>query len=50
MAEQGAIEFGSAATVSYDDRLQTYTGFLRLVKYSVTGIIILLVLMAIFLL
>jgi len=46
----GGVEIGVAASVDYADHQRTYRGFLTLLKYSMAGITILLVLMAFFLL
>jgi len=46
----GGVEIGVAASVDYADHERTYRGFLTLLKYSMTGITILLVVMAFFLL
>ncbi len=50
MAEQGTVELGVATGVDYTDHLHTYERFLKLVKYVTTGIVVLLILMAYFLL
>lgn len=50
MAEHGAVELGTATGVDFADHEKTYRGFLNLFKYCAAGIVILLVLMAIFLL
>lgn len=50
MAEHGAVEFGTATGVDYDDHLNTYRRFLSLTKWVSIGVIVLLVLMAFFLL
>jgi hypothetical protein len=47
---EGGVEIGVAAGVDYADHEGTYRGFLALLKYSMIGITIVLVLMAIFLL
>jgi hypothetical protein len=44
----GGVEIGVAASVDYADHERTYRGFLTLLKYSMTGIIVVLVLLAIF--
>ena len=49
MAEHGAVDVGSAAGASLAERQHTYRGFLGLIKYSLAGIAIVLILMAIFL-
>ena len=49
MAEHGALELGTATGTNYADYQRTYRGFLRLLKYCVGAIVIVLVLMAIFL-
>ena len=50
MAEQGTVELGVATGTDFADHLHTYQRFLKLVKYVSSGIVILLILMAIFLL
>ncbi len=50
MAEQGTVELGVATGTDYADHLHTYTSFLKLVKYVTTGIVVVLLLMAFFLL
>jgi hypothetical protein len=50
MAEQATVELGVATGTDYADHLHTYEGFLKLVKYVASGIVILLILMAYFLL
>ena len=50
MAEQGTVELGVATGTDYADHLHTYVGFLKLVKYVTAGIVVLLILMAMFLL
>ncbi len=50
MAEQATVELGVATGTDYADHLHTYEGFLKLVKYVASGIVILLILMAFFLL
>jgi hypothetical protein len=47
-ATQGAVEMGGVVDVG--DHVQTYEGFLKLVKYVTIGVVILLILMAFFLL
>ncbi|MEX0853250.1 MAG: aa3-type cytochrome c oxidase subunit IV [Bauldia sp.] len=49
MAEHGAAQIGTAAGTEYAEHERTYRGFLRLVKYSIAGIVVILVLMATFL-
>ena len=51
MAEHGALEVGSASTdkyspENYDARRQTYHGFLRLLRWSILGIALILVFLA----
>jgi hypothetical protein len=48
MAEHGALEAGSARTEDYSPenyaaRRRTYLGFLRLIKWSIVGIALVLV-------
>ncbi len=50
MAEQGTVELGVATGTNFADHLHTYRSFLKLVKYVASGIVVLLILMAIFLL
>jgi hypothetical protein len=50
MADHGAIEIGTATGNDYPAHLRAYEGFLGFVKYSIIGLVILLVLMAFFLL
>ncbi|HET7714858.1 MAG TPA: aa3-type cytochrome c oxidase subunit IV [Bauldia sp.] len=50
MAEHGAVEFGTATGVDYNDHLAAYRRFLTLTKWVAVGVIIVLVLMALFLL
>jgi hypothetical protein len=46
MADHGAAEIGTGGVVEYSDRLQTYQGFLRLLKWSIAGIVVLLAVLA----
>ena len=50
MADHGTVEIGTATGTDINDHLQTYQGFLNLLKYCMSGIVILLILMAYFLL
>ena len=50
MAEQGTVQLGIATGTDYADHLHTYESFLKLVKYVATGIVVVLLLMAFFLL
>jgi Bacterial aa3 type cytochrome c oxidase subunit IV len=50
MADHGTVELGVATGTDYADHLHTYQGFLRLVKYVTTGLVVLIILMAYFLL
>ncbi len=49
MAEHGATEVGTATAIDVANYERTYRGFLRLVKYCVAAVAIVLILMAIFL-
>jgi hypothetical protein len=50
MAEHhGTMEIGKASGNDYQMHVRTYDGFLRLTKYAVTAIVVVLILMAIFL-
>ena len=49
MAETGALEHGTAAGTDYADHKRTYDGFLRLLRFCITAVIVVLVLMASFL-
>ena len=46
-ATQGAVEMGG--TVNVADHVQTYEGFLKLVKYVSGAVVVILILMAFFL-
>jgi uncharacterized membrane protein YjfL (UPF0719 family) len=46
----GGVELGTAATADFAAHERTYRGFLALLKWSCIGIVVILVLMAIFLL
>lgn len=48
MAEQGTVELGVATGTDYVDHVHTYEGFLKLVKYVASGVVILLILLAFF--
>jgi Bacterial aa3 type cytochrome c oxidase subunit IV len=50
MAEHGAAETATATDVDYGDHVHTYEAFIHLTRYALTGIVILLILMAFFLL
>ncbi len=50
MAEHGAVEIATATGVDYGDHLRSYRRFLTLTKYVSIGVVILLILMALFLL
>ena len=50
MAEHGAVEIGTATGVNYADHLNSYRRFLGMTKFVSIGVIVLLVLMALFLL
>jgi Bacterial aa3 type cytochrome c oxidase subunit IV len=50
MADHGTVELGVATGTDYADHLQTYMGFIKLVRNVSIGIVILLILMAYFLL
>lgn len=50
MAEYDAAEIGSASDPDYADHVRTFDSFVSLAKYSTIGLVILLILMAIFLL
>jgi hypothetical protein len=43
MAEHGALEVGTASADDYEGRRRTYRGFLRLLKWSIVGIVAILV-------
>jgi hypothetical protein len=46
MADHGAVDIGTGGVVDYKDHLHTYQGFLRLLKWSIAGIILVLVFLA----
>jgi len=48
-ADHGAVEIGMGATVNVADHQHTYRGFLRLLKYCMGAVAIILILMAFFL-
>ena len=50
MAEHGAIEIGTATGVDYNDHLRMYRGFLSMSKRVSGGIVVIVMLMALFLL
>jgi len=50
MAEHVTPELAMQTGTEYADRLHTYETFLHLTRYALTGIIVLLILMALFLL
>jgi hypothetical protein len=50
MAEHGAVEIGTATGVNYADHLYSYRLFLSATKFVSIGVIVILVLMALFLL
>jgi len=50
MAEHGAVEFGTATGVDYNDHLHMYRLFLSITKWVSIAIVVVLVLMALFLL
>ncbi|MEJ0096860.1 MAG: aa3-type cytochrome c oxidase subunit IV [Bauldia sp.] len=47
-ANQGAVEMGGVVDIA--DHIRTYEGFLKLVKYVASAVVIILILMAFFLL
>ncbi len=49
MADHGALEYSTATGNDYEAHEQTYLGFLKLIKWGLGSIIILLILMAYFL-
>jgi hypothetical protein len=49
-ADHGGVELGAGGIVDMNAHLHTYSGFLKLLKYSCIGIVIILILMAFFLL
>jgi hypothetical protein len=50
MAEHGAVEIGTATGVDYNDHLAMYRRFLSITKWVSGGVLIVLILMALFLL
>ena len=50
MAEQAAVEIGTATGTDYADHVRTYDGFIALAKYGAGFVIVVLILMALFLL
>jgi hypothetical protein len=50
MAVHGAVEIGTATGVNYADHLNSYRRFLSITKFVSIGVIVLLILMALFLL
>jgi hypothetical protein len=49
MADHGTVEYATAPGNDYPAHEATYEGFLKLVKYSLAVLVVILVLMAIFL-
>jgi hypothetical protein len=49
MADHGTVEYATAPGNDYEAHEQTYVGFLKLVKWSLIAIVIILILMAFFL-
>jgi hypothetical protein len=49
MADHGTVEYATAPGNDYPAHEATYEGFLKLVKYGLAVIVVILVLMAIFL-
>ena len=49
MAEHGTVEYSTAAGNDYQAHEQTYVSFLNLVKWVLSSVVILLILMAYFL-
>jgi len=49
MAEHGAMELGAATGTDYAEHKRTYDGFLRLLKWCMGAIALVLILMAFFL-
>ena len=46
MAEHGAFEVGTASGDNYEDHQRTYRAFLRLIKWSIVGITLVLIFLA----
>ena len=46
MADHGALEVGTATDVDYEDRVNTYRGFLRAIRYAIIGIALILIFLA----
>jgi hypothetical protein len=46
MAEHGPLEVGTASGVDYEDHRRTYDAFLRMTRYSIIGITLILVFLA----
>ena len=46
MAEHGTLELGPGTGADYGDRQRMYRSFLRIVRYSLIGIAIILVILA----
>ena len=46
MAEHGAFEVGTATGVDYQDHLKTYRAFLRVTRWGVIAVALLLVFLA----
>jgi hypothetical protein len=49
MADHGTVEYATAPGNDYEAHEQTYVGFLKLLKWSLGTIIVILILMAFFL-
>jgi hypothetical protein len=49
MADHGEIEYATATGNDYDAHEETYRNFIRLVKVSMTVVVVILILMAYFL-
>ena len=43
MADHGTVELGTATGTDYADHRKTYTGFLKLLKWSTVGVIVVVI-------
>jgi hypothetical protein len=46
MAEHGALEVGTSSGVDYDDHQRTYRSFLRVTRWAIAAIALLLIFLA----
>jgi len=47
MAEHGAFEVGTATGVDYQDHQRTYLAFLRVTRWGIVGVVIILIVLAV---